>query len=63
VCIVDPVSNPSKGITITRPHLDRLHSVSMIFDRTMRRVNPLWNDDIYNWRTIYPNSVPKLEER
>ena len=41
----------------------RIHSISMIFDRAMRKAYPTWNDDIYNWKITHPKSVPKTQQR
>jgi len=65
IYVIDPTQQ-FKSVQLYKPSLfyrDRIHSISVIFDRAMRKIEPAWNDDIYNWRVILPDCAPITEQR
>jgi hypothetical protein len=40
-------------------YLPRIQKVAKIFDRAMEEVDPVWNNDIYDWHPIFLTFIPK----
>ena len=40
-------------------YLPRIQKVGKAFDRAMEEVDPVWNDNIYDWHPIFPFLIPK----
>ncbi|CAL4916489.1 unnamed protein product [Urochloa decumbens] len=62
VAIIDPspvLQNPG----YTHPshyYIPRLHRVAYTFDRAMDTLDPSWNDDVFDWKHVYPELDPRI---
>ncbi|CAN6276571.1 unnamed protein product [Urochloa humidicola] len=64
VAIIDP-SPVRQSAAYNHPsyyYIPRIQKIAYTFDRAMDEVDPTWNDDIFYWRQIYPDLVPKIND-
>ncbi|CAN6338798.1 unnamed protein product [Urochloa humidicola] len=62
VAIIDP-SPVTQSVAYNDPsnyYIPRLQKLAYTFDRAMDEVDPSWNDDIFDWKRVFPNLVPKI---
>ncbi|KAF8781286.1 hypothetical protein HU200_000599 [Digitaria exilis] len=44
-------------------YLPKIQKIAKTYERAMEEVDPMWNDDVYDWRHIFPSFVPKTMDR